>query len=774
MTLAMADGRPSSSQTAPWRARLFGGFDLAGPDGAVMTPVGRKPRALLAYLILTGERTSRERIAGLFWGDRGSDQARASVRQALYELRAMSEGQTALLQVDRAGVQVRCERVSTDLDAMRDPGLDATGFAELLGEHPRELLADLNDVDPGFAEWLAAQRARRSEERQALGLAVAEQALEAGDAAGALRLASALMAAEPFDEAAVRLSLMGRAALGDRAGVRQTFRQYERAVREELGLEPSPELVALESRLSADPPPRQGLAPKATAPKAHATTRRRGALLLGLAALALVAAISILGWVLWQGRDRPRILRVDALAAPAADAPAQALRVGFSADLAQMVLGNDARLAVEDPRDQAPAAARRADYVINGEARSGDGVLHANLRLLDGRSGAILWSQSFARKATEADALRAQIAGAAADVGVCVEGGHRPPPDMDAETLRLYLEGCQQKHGDWARSARLLAETVRRRPDFAHGWAMFAAATGAIAPDGEAGASTRAQADAYARRALALDPDEGEAWDARSEAAPGPRRWKERMALLAEGHRRDPDNAIVNVDLAYELADVGRRDEALSYAQLAVQHDPFSQVMAGQLIRLLGLYGQRDDAASMIVETLRRWPGDPFVSEARFRIEALSGDPEAALRLLATAGADFGMRGAEANAWKAVLAFRRTPSPQARAAAETAIWAMLPGPDPSYRVGAMTQFSLVGDLDAAYAVAAGFPDWEFPARWVLFYDAMAPFRADRRFMAFAARQGLVEAWRSTGRWPDFCRRPSRPYDCPKAAEAAGF
>ncbi len=37
-------------------------------------------------------------------------------------------------------------------------------------------------------------------------------------------------------------------------------------------------------------------------------------------------------------------------------------------------------------------------------------------------------------------------------------------------------------------------------------------------------------------------------------------------------------------------------------------------------------------------------------------------------------------------------------------------------------------------------------------------------------MALAARIGLVDYWRSTGEWPDFCFDPRLPYDC--KAEAA--
>ncbi|MBS0332075.1 MAG: hypothetical protein JSS35_04865, partial [Proteobacteria bacterium] len=250
--------------SARWRARVFGAFRLESPNGAAVTPVGRKARALLAYLLLTEGPAPRERLAGLLWGDRGAEQARASVRQALYELRALGEGDHPLLRIDRGAVALAHDRLSSDLDALRTlgEGAQATVFADLVGEEPQDLLADLDDVDPGFDAWLSGQRARRRDERQALGLAVAERALAAGDAGGADRLAAALTAADPCDEAAVGLAMRARAALGDRAGLRQVLRRYERALRDDLGLEPSSALVALEAELAAQAPPPQAPPPR--------------------------------------------------------------------------------------------------------------------------------------------------------------------------------------------------------------------------------------------------------------------------------------------------------------------------------------------------------------------------------------------------------------------------------------------------------------------------------------------------------------------------------
>ena len=72
------------------KARLFGGFELKDADGEELTLSTRKARALLAFLIVeSGQWHSRERLAGLLWGDRAQTQARNSLNQALYEIRKL-------------------------------------------------------------------------------------------------------------------------------------------------------------------------------------------------------------------------------------------------------------------------------------------------------------------------------------------------------------------------------------------------------------------------------------------------------------------------------------------------------------------------------------------------------------------------------------------------------------------------------------------------------------------------------------------------------------
>jgi hypothetical protein len=56
--------------------------------------------------------------------------------------------------------------------------------------------------------------------------------------------------------------------------------------------------------------------------------------------------------------------------------------------------------------------------------------------------------------------------------------------------------------------------------------------------------------------------------------------------------------------------------------------------------------------------------------------------------------------------------------------------------------------------------------WGFGGGLVaLFAPVSARLRSDHRFMVIADRLGLVDYWRTSGHWPDFCSQPDLSYDC---------
>ena len=107
----------SLTQNAGVRVNLLGGFALFRADASPVQLTGARARGILTFLLLAVDgRASRERLCELFWGDRGEAQARSSLRQALFDIRAVlqSAGSDALVS-ERDTVRLEKQRISSDI-----------------------------------------------------------------------------------------------------------------------------------------------------------------------------------------------------------------------------------------------------------------------------------------------------------------------------------------------------------------------------------------------------------------------------------------------------------------------------------------------------------------------------------------------------------------------------------------------------------------------------------------------------------------------------------
>lgn len=142
--------------------QVLGGFKLQASGGLEVKVANRKACGLLAYLALNRNTSeTRERLAGLFWSDRSEEQARASLRQCLKQLRCAFEaigfkGFTT----DRQGVSLAPETFMLDLEQIA-LGLRNGEVAERLvngSASPERLLYGFETLDPSFAAWLHVVR----------------------------------------------------------------------------------------------------------------------------------------------------------------------------------------------------------------------------------------------------------------------------------------------------------------------------------------------------------------------------------------------------------------------------------------------------------------------------------------------------------------------------------------------------------------------------------------------------------------------------------------
>jgi len=244
---------------AAYRLRCLGETRICVNDGGDCTPRSRKTRAVLAYVLLNGGApVGRDRVATLLWGDRAEEQARASVRQALYELRHFSGGSAPLLSVTREHVAANAAAVAIDLDEAESlaRGNDVVPLSELLPRQPLALLTDLNDIAPDFDDWLRSERAQRIDRLIALSVAAGQAALNRGEVESVRRLVTALEAFDPLSEPAVRLAIQADSLSGDSTRAFRRYRRFEERLRRDLATHPSAETRALLPRLQTMSPQR--------------------------------------------------------------------------------------------------------------------------------------------------------------------------------------------------------------------------------------------------------------------------------------------------------------------------------------------------------------------------------------------------------------------------------------------------------------------------------------------------------------------------------------
>jgi DNA-binding SARP family transcriptional activator len=233
---------------AAYRLRCFGTTQLHDAAGDDCTPRARKTRALLVYVLLArSAEISRERLAALLWADHGEDQARASVRQALYELKPLSSGAVPLLKVTRTHVSASDADIAIDIDQADAlaQAADLVALTELLATTSLSLFADLDDLTPEFDDWLRAERLQRTDRLIGLCVTAGQAALARNQNEVVRALVATLESLDPLNEPIVRLGMRADTQCGDHAQAHRRYRRFAERLERDLAAQPSAETRAL-------------------------------------------------------------------------------------------------------------------------------------------------------------------------------------------------------------------------------------------------------------------------------------------------------------------------------------------------------------------------------------------------------------------------------------------------------------------------------------------------------------------------------------------------
>jgi tetratricopeptide (TPR) repeat protein len=234
------------------------------------------------------------------------------------------------------------------------------------------------------------------------------------------------------------------------------------------------------------------------------------------------------------------------------------------------------------------------------------------------------------------------------------------------------------------------------------------------------------------------------------------------VALADKAKDQDPDNPYVLGTRSETMLAAGRMNEAVNDADRAAQLDPLSPATRARLFYAL-LYGGRTERARDALSRAKRlWPDTQTIRDAEGALEFRYGDFER--QILSSEGATpVGLAyikarkdPSDANVGAFVTTVQRAGILSARAVLTL------------QALGEMRRVNEFFELAQEPKVAVGLAK----NTYVLFRPWLANVRRDPRFMGVAKRVGLLDYWRSSGNWPDFCQDPQLPYDC--KAEAAKY
>jgi serine/threonine-protein kinase len=228
--------------------RTFGALDLRDAEGTEVRAVLAQPRrvAILAYLAIATPRGfhRRDTLLSVFWPERDTERARASLNRAVYFLRR-ELGDVVLQSRGDAEIQLDPERFWCDASAF-DKAAAERRYSDAVELYRGELMPGFFvSQAPGFDEWLENQRTSFRARASDAAWALAEQEDLAGDVASAVHWARRGVELAPFHEAAFRRLLVLLDRSGDRTGAAHAYARFVDEVAAALDVSPSPETQAL-------------------------------------------------------------------------------------------------------------------------------------------------------------------------------------------------------------------------------------------------------------------------------------------------------------------------------------------------------------------------------------------------------------------------------------------------------------------------------------------------------------------------------------------------
>jgi serine/threonine-protein kinase len=481
----------------------------------------------------------------------------------------------------------------------------------------------------------------------------------------------------------------------------------------------------------------------------------RRVLIAGGAGVAVTAAAGVGAWALLRPSSAASAsiavlpfanLSGDPAQAYFSDGIADEIRSALTRLGGLTVIGSTSSEAVR--HDDAKTAAQKLGvaHILTGSVRQSPSTIRVSAELIDGRSGADRWTQNYDRSPGDTIKIQTDIAenvatalkgalGLAARAAITLGGtADSTAQDLVLQARKLFRTSTSAEA--YRQRLALAAAAVARDPNYADAYVEQAKALAVLADNNATSpaeaADNLAQADAAARKAVALAPKLGSAHaavaiiaEARLDFASALQQAKVALAL-------SPSDPTVLQIASQILAYFGRGDEGLDVIDRAIALDPFNgrdyDIKAG-VLKLSRRYPQAIAAGRKALEfapelrSTHIYVGDSFLllgqtGQAKAEYEAIGADSPLRLERIALLAARTGDR---AGAERMMARLKEQI-----------------GANASYRCGEI--YAQLGDTGRAFAELDNAARATGSGLYLLKVDPfLDPIRADSRYAALLKR-----------------------------------
>ena len=247
--------------------------------------------------------------------------------------------------------------------------------------------------------------------------------------------------------------------------------------------------------------------------------------------------------------------------------------------------------------------------VLEGSVQRSADKVRVNVQLIDTRTNAHLWANSYDRKLDDVFAVESEVANAIAEQldARLVQRISTTSPTVNPAAYSAYLRGVgieRSQSGGMSNeeAAEAYAEAVRLDPNFALAWARLSAVRAFLYYNGvDPSVNSAAAVKEAADRAMTLAPESGEAWLAqgmyRSRVLDDP---SAALQAYHQGEKYLPNSALLYEYMANAERHLGRWREAEAHLTRATELDPRNSGLwtdlATDIYWPLGRWGKADAA----------------------------------------------------------------------------------------------------------------------------------------------------------------------------------